>query len=76
MAVRDNAGLMAIRFLINYGVRKITLAGFDGYSHNTSENYAEKTLQIFMNDAIMDAINVGMKKMLQEYGKLIELCRF
>lgn len=75
-AVRDNAGLMAIRFLINYGVRKITLAGFDGYSHNTSENYAEKTLQIFMNDAIMDAINVGMKKMLQEYGKLIELCRF
>ena len=32
--VRDNAGLMAIKFLMGYGVSEIKLAGFDGYSQS------------------------------------------
>ena len=39
-AVRDNAGLMAIKFLMSYGVAEIKLAGFDGYSPDGS-NYVD-----------------------------------
>ncbi|MCR5622564.1 MAG: aldolase catalytic domain-containing protein [Treponema sp.] len=73
--VRDNAGLMAVRFLMDCGVRKVILAGFDGYSHDNSSNYAEKTLSIIMNNAMMDAINDGMTRILAEYGKQIEIVR-
>ena len=38
-AVRDNAGLMAIKFLMSYGVAEIKLAGFDGYSHDSKVCY-------------------------------------
>lgn len=72
-AVRDNAGLMAIKFLINYGVKKVVLAGFDGYSHNSSENYAEKSMAFVTKTALLDAINHGMAMMLKEYSKQIEI---
>ena len=72
-AVSDNSGLMAIKFLMKCGAKKILLAGMDGYSHDNAENYAEKTLAVFMNDAMKDAINEGMKKVLEEYGKRIAI---
>lgn len=33
-AVKDNAGLMAIKYFTQMGAKKIYLAGFDGYSHD------------------------------------------
>lgn len=72
-AVRDNAGLMAIKFLMNYGVKKIVLAGFDGYSHNSTENYAEKTMALVTKTALLDAINHGMGMVLKEYSKQVEI---
>lgn len=36
----DNAGAMLIRILKKTGVKKIYLAGFDGFDVDTSENYA------------------------------------
>ena len=41
-AVEDNAGLMAIKFLIDIGVKEIYIAGMDGYSRNANENYSAK----------------------------------
>lgn len=73
-SVRDNAGLMAISFLINMGIKKVTLAGFDGYSHDNNSNYAEKKLSFFMNDTMIDAINAGMKQVLEDLGRVIEIC--
>ena len=70
-AVRDNAGLMAMKFLMQCGIKKVTLAGFDGYSHDRSRNYAEKTLSVIMNDAVMDAINAGMKQVIGMFRKSI-----
>lgn len=72
-AVRDNAGLMAIKFLINNGVKKIVLAGFDGYSHNSAENYAEKSMAFVTKTALLDAINHGMAMVLKEYSKNVEI---
>lgn len=72
-AVKDNAGLMAIKFFTQMGVRKIYLAGFDGYSHDEKENYGEATMAFVTRTAILDAMNHGMTKILKKYSKLVEL---
>lgn len=72
-AVRDNAGLMAIKLLITYGVQQIYLAGFDGYSHDIKENYGDSQMAYFMKNAVLDATNAGMEKMLRNYECQTEL---
>lgn len=66
-AVKDNAGLMCIKLFIDLGVKKIWLAGFDGYSHDVKRNYAEKSMEIITQEAVLDAMNHGMKHVLKEY---------
>lgn len=72
-AVRDNAGLMAIKFLMNYGVKEILLAGFDGYSHDTIENYADIQMEFITRNAVLDAMNDGMSYVLNEYSSYINI---
>lgn len=71
--VEDNAGLMAINFLKRCGVKEILLAGFDGYSHETKENYADKHMEFVTRNAVLDAMNEGIQIMLQEYSKEIKI---
>lgn len=68
--VKDNAGLMAIKFLMSYGVSEIKLAGFDGYSHDTGENYADKNMEFITRNAVLDAMNAGMEEVLNRFAKL------
>lgn len=72
-AVRDNASLMAIKFLINQGVKEIYLAGLDGYSHDVRENYGRDDMAFFTRNAVLDAMNAGMCKVLKEYAKEISI---
>lgn len=72
-AVKDNAGLMAIKFLMNYGVKEIYLAGFDGYSHDEKENYGSSQLAFITRNAVLDAMNDGMIKMLRLYTQEISI---
>lgn len=72
-AVRDNAGMMAIRFLIDLGVREVYLAGFDGYSHEAQENYASQQMVLVTKNAVAEAMNKGMGEMLEKFAKLIDL---
>ena len=72
-AVKDNAGLMAIKFFAQMGVKKIYLAGFDGYSHDEKENYGESTMAFVTRTAVLDAMNQGMTEMLKKYRALVEL---
>lgn len=71
--VKDNAGLMAIKFLINFGVTEIYLAGFDGYSHDVQENYGDSKLAFISKNAVLDSINAGMTKVLKEYNNAISI---
>jgi len=71
--VRDNAGLMAIKFLMNCGVREIALAGFDGYSHDAGENYGDSRMAIIMRNATFDAMNEGIARVLAQYAKKVSL---
>lgn len=40
----DNAGMMLIRLLANAGLKKVYLAGFDGFSSNENRNYYTKKI--------------------------------
>lgn len=72
-AVRDNAGLRTVKFLISHGVKAIYLAGFDGYTHDIQENYGENKLAIITRNVVWDAMNQGMTRVLQEYGRKIRI---
>ena len=69
--VRDNAGLMAVKFLVNVGVKQIKLVGFDGYSRDMLDNYSEEKMSIHMKNEILDGINKGMKNALELYRNYV-----
>ncbi len=71
--VRDNAGLMAIKFLINYGVAKIKLAGFDGYSHDITSNYVNSSMALITEASRLDAMNRGMSEVLKQFIEVINI---
>lgn len=72
-AVRDNAGLMAIKFLAFRGVKNIYLAGLDGYEHDAKENYGDKAMSVIMRNAVFDAINEGIQKALMKFSRQLEI---
>lgn len=72
-AVKDNAGMMLVKYLMKMGVREILLAGFDGYSYDISQNYADQQVAMFTRRAILDAMNAGMSSILSEYAKHIKI---
>ena len=72
-SVADNAGLMAIKFLMQYDVEGIYLAGFDGYSHDVRENYGSSEMAFITRNAVLDAMNIGMRKVLKEYSKNVKI---
>lgn len=72
-AVADNAGLMAIRFLINFGAKRIMLAGFDGYSFDARENYGNSDMAFVTKRNLLEAMNLGMTKVLTDYRKMIDI---
>lgn len=73
-AVYDNAGLMAIKFFLEYDIEGIYLAGFDGYSHDLRENYGKSEMAYITRNAVLDAINIGMSRILKEYSKNNKIC--
>ena len=72
-AVEDNAGLMLIKFLINKGVKKIYIAGMDGYSPYQDENYADQKMNIHTEIELAKKKNAGMESVLAEYKQVIDL---
>lgn len=72
-AVRDNAGLMAIKLLIAYGVKEVYLSGFDGYSHDDKENYGDSHMAFVTKNIVLDAMNEGMIYMLKKYTEEISI---
>lgn len=72
-AVKDNAGLMAIKFLMGYGVKEFYLAGFDGYSYDVKENYYDTHMEIIIRRAVLNAMNEGMIKVLSDYAQDVDI---
>lgn len=71
--VKDNAGLMAIKFLMNYDVKEFYLAGFDGYAHDVRENYGDSQMAFITRNAVLDAMNEGMTTVLKLYANDVDI---
>ena len=72
-AVKDNAGLMLIKLLINLGADKILIAGMDGYSLDPNENFADQKMNFYAKKAAFEAQNDGMSRVLRDYAKQIDI---
>jgi len=72
-SVSDNAGLMLIKLLVELGVKSIKLAGYDGYSYDSSTNYAEKDMTFIKKKNVADSLNKGVKKIITEYSKQVDI---
>ena len=71
--VRDNAGLMLVRFLINIGVKSVYFAGLDGYSHDREENYADNRMAFITHNAVLDTMNNGISEVLKYYSNEVKI---
>lgn len=71
--VEDNAALMLIKMLIDCEVRKIYIAGVDGYSTEMNKNYISEDLEIPLRSEAIEEKNEGLKKVLLSMKKLCEI---
>lgn len=72
-AVRDNAGLMLVKFLINLKAEKILIAGLDGYSSDPLQNFADKEMSFFTQYDHFQAMNKGLNQVLTDYKQYIDI---
>ena len=72
-AVFDNAGLMAIKFFMGFEIGGIYLAGFDGYTHDDRENYGRSDMAFVTRNAVLDAMNIGMRRVLTQYNNSVKI---
>lgn len=72
-SVRDNAGMMLIRLLMNMGAREILIAGMDGYDTDPARNYADQSMAFYTRRAQMEAMNIGLSTVLKQYSTEIAL---
>lgn len=71
--IKDNAGMMLIKFLMMFNIKKIIIAGMDGYSHDTEENYASPDMEFKTSNLKFDSMNLGIRFLLEEYGKKLQI---
>lgn len=71
--VQDNATLMLIKLLKKLGVKKIAIAGLDGYSEAIHNNYVTDAMIIKLSKQIIEQKNIGMTLFLNEICTSIEI---
>lgn len=72
-AVKDNAGMMLIQFLINLDVKELYIAGLDGYGIDTTQNFADARMNFVMRKEVLEARNKGLETVLTEYSRKIRI---
>ena len=71
--VKDNAGLMLAKFLMQLGIRKIYIAGMDGYSSIADENYADQNMFFYTEKELAEKKNAGIISVLREISKNVDI---
>jgi 4-hydroxy 2-oxovalerate aldolase len=71
--VRDNAGMMLICFLIKLGMKKVFIAGMDGYSVEPDRNFINDHMSFYAQKGTFEAMNEGMANVLRQYRDKIEM---
>ena len=67
--VCDNAGLMAIKLMIDMKAEEIILAGFDGYSYYSEDNYSAEQRVLITKPALAEEMNQNIARVLKQYSK-------
>lgn len=71
-AIKDNAAVMLIKYLVGMGVSDIYLAGLDGYSYDINKNYAEG-MQLAAENTTLEKMNEGMRIALSKFDEQCHL---
>ncbi len=71
--VQDNAVLMLIKFLIQNGIKQVSVAGLDGYSENQEENYARPEMTFLFDPKTISKKNDGLQQVINEYIEKINI---
>ena len=63
--IMENSGVVCLNLLMHLGVKRVCLAGLDGYDYNN--NYADDQMEynVTLNEAIV--INRELREMLQDF---------
>ena len=72
-SVKDNAGLMVAKLLVQQGVKKILIAGMDGYSVNPEENYADAKMNFYTEKYVAEEKNAGIITVLRKISEETEI---
>lgn len=71
--ISDNAGLMLINILKKAGIKKLYLAGYDGFSSNENLNYYDEKLNLNIQNKKRQEMNEAMIQYFQKIRKNIEI---
>ncbi len=71
--VKDNAGLLLMKYLIELGVKEIEIAGMDGYGNDSQENYAKQEMIFIASKKVYQEMNEGINNILKELKKQIKI---
>ena len=71
--ISDNAGMMCLNFLNRAGVKKVYLAGFDGFKTRSLENYYDDSLYVQVEDEQLVQMNKAISEKLSQMSHQIEI---
>ena len=69
----DNSGVTFLRFLIEIGVKKVYIAGLDGYDVRTEHNYVNSGLEYGFSKEIMEKRNFKISEKIKEFRGFINI---
>ncbi len=68
----DNSGVMVLKLLLALGLKKVHVAGMDGYSANQNINYYDNNLEYDFSN-VAEKRNELISKEMQEIGKVLQI---
>lgn len=68
----DNSGLMLLRLLNSIGVKRVSIAGMDGYTGNKSNDYCNKELEFDFSSELLER-NAAIEKDLRAIARKMEI---
>jgi 4-hydroxy 2-oxovalerate aldolase len=71
--VKDNAGLMCIKLLINAQIEEVYVAGFDGYSFTDESDFAFNDEYMQNNAHNINATNQALNSVVKEFSRDIKI---
>lgn len=72
-SVKDNSTLMLLKLLAKINVNRILLAGFDGYTNDNTENYADKHMILTTSNDTIKELNEGISKHLKKLHSKVKI---